>query len=202
MLFNLSLLADDDDAADEHADAMRTMREGMATPAMEWNEFGVIYATASWRRGRPSRSPAGCSTSSTPRRTTFGRTPLLHVLAIAGLEQELRTELDRAPLRPLTDNWYLTSEASVRAVIAGFLGDEALARRSVEHLRPLSGRMAVVRHLHRLRPDRRLPGHRPRRARRAHRGERFAERAEALATRWGMTAYLRWFAGERARLAF
>ena len=31
----------------------------------------------------------------------------------------------------------------MRAVVAGFLGDEALARRSVEHLRPLSGRMAV-----------------------------------------------------------
>ena len=30
----------------------------------------------------------------------------------------------------------------------------------------------------------------------------FAERAEALAMRWGMTAYRRWFAGERARLAF
>ena len=43
----------------------------------------------------------------------------------------------------MTDNWYLTSEASVRAVVAGFLGDEALARRSVEHLRPLSGRLAV-----------------------------------------------------------
>ena len=51
MLFNLSLLADDDDTAAEHADTMRTMREGMATPAMEWNEFGMIYATASWRTG-------------------------------------------------------------------------------------------------------------------------------------------------------
>ena len=30
----------------------------------------------------------------------------------------------------------------------------------------------------------------------------FAARAEALATRWGMTAYLRWFAGQRARMAF
>ena len=98
MLFNLSLLADDDDAADEHADAMRTMREGMATPAMEWNEFGDdLRRRRAGGRGRPSRSPAGCSTFFNATPNDLGRTPLLHVLALAGLEEELRTELDRAP---------------------------------------------------------------------------------------------------------
>jgi hypothetical protein len=29
-----------------------------------------------------------------------------------------------------------------------------------------------------------------------------ADRAVALATRWGMPAYQRWFAGERSRLGF
>ena len=102
----------------------------------------------------------------------------------------------------MTDNWYLTSEASVRAVIAGFVGDEPLARRSVEHLRPCPGRMAVSGISIVSGPvdgylaialavlDERTEA------------SAFAERAEALATRWGMTAYLRWFAGERARLAF
>ncbi len=202
VLFNLSLLADDDDTADEHADAMRTMREGMATPAMEWNEFGVVYATASWRTGAAEPLARGMLDFFNATPNDLGRTPLLHVLALAGLGAELRTELGKAPLRPLSDNWYLTSEASVRAVIAGFIGDETLARRSIEHLRPLSGRMAVSGISIVSGPidgylaialavlDERTEA------------SAFAERAEALATRWGMTAYLRWFAGERARLVF
>ena len=202
VLFNLSLLADDDEAADDHADAMRTMREGMATPAMEWNEFGVIYATASWRTGAAEPLARGMLDFFNATPNDLGRTPLLHVLALAGLEHELRTELDRAPQRPLTDNWYLTSEASVRAVIAGFLGDEALARRSVEHLRPLSGRLAVSGISIVSGPiDGYLAIALAVLDQRTEAGV-FAVRAEALATRWGMTAYLRWFAGQRARMAF
>ena len=173
MRLSLSLLADDAEAADEHADAMRTMREGMATPAMEWNEFGVLYATASWRPGggRAGR-PRHARVLPGRRRTTFGRTPLLHVLALAGMEDELRAELARAPLPPLHDDWFVTTEASVRALVAGYVGDEAMARRSVELLRPLSGRMAVSGISIVIGPGRRLPGDRPGHARRARGGGR------------------------------
>ena len=199
---SLALLSDDADAAEVHADAMRTMREGMATPAMEWNEFGVLYSTASWRTGAAEPLARSMLDFFNAAPNDLGRTPLLHVLALAGLEDELRAELDRAPLRPLADNWYLTSEASVRAVVAGFVGDEVLARRSVEHLRPLSGRMAVSGISIVSGP---VDGYLA--IALAVLGERseasaFAARAEALATRWGMTAYLRWLAVERHRLGF
>ena len=92
---SLSLLADDAEAADAHAEAMRTMREGMATPAMEWNEFGVLYATASWRPGAAEPVARGMLEYFRADPDDFGRTPLLHVLALAGMEAELRAELAR-----------------------------------------------------------------------------------------------------------
>ena len=184
---NLTLLADDAEAADQHAEAMRTMREGMATPAMEWNEFGVLYATASGGRGPPSRWPGACSSSSTPTPNDFGRTPLLHVLALAGMEDELRAELARAPLPPLRDNWYLSSEASVRAVVAGVRrrrGAGPAQRRASS--RPLSGRMAVSGISVVIGPVDGYLAIALAVARRARcRRPRFADRAEALATAVG-----------------
>ena len=195
---NLTLLADDDEAADEHAEAMRTMRDGMATPAMEWNEFGVLYATASWRPGVAEADRAGhARLLPTAPDDDFGRTPLLHVLALAGLRAtSCAPSSPAAPLPPLTDNWYVTSEASVRAVVAGFVGDEALARR--QRRAPAPGSPGGWRSP--ASPS--SPGRSTAtwRSPLAVLGEReeataFAERAEALASRWGMTAYLRWFAG-------
>jgi hypothetical protein len=199
---NLSLLADDGEAADRHAHAMRTMREDMATPAMEWNEFGVLYATAAWRPGAAEPLARGMLDYFTASPNDLGRTPLLHVLALAGMADELRRELARAPLRPLRDTWYLSAEASVRAVVAGYLGDTELARLSGEQLRPLSGRMAVMGIAVVTGP---VDGYLA--IALAVLGEReeatgLAQRAEQLAARWGMTAYQRWFADTRARLAF
>ena len=164
MRLSLSLLADDAEAADAHAEAMRTMREGMATPAMEWNEFGVLYATASWRPGAAEPVARGMFEFFRADPDDFGRTPLLHVLALAGLEDELRAELARAPLTPMRRQLVRHREASVRALVAGSVGDVALARRSVEILRPLSGRMAVSGISLVVGPGRRLPRDRPGRA--------------------------------------
>ena len=97
VLFNLSLLADDDDTADEHADAMRTMRAGMATPAMEWNEFGVVYATASWRTGAAETLARGMLDFFNATPNDLGRTPLLHVLALAGLEARAAHRARQSP---------------------------------------------------------------------------------------------------------
>ena len=200
--FSLALLADDAQAADEHADAMRSMREGMATPAMEWNEFGVLYATAAWRPGAAEPVARGMLEYYRARPDDFGRTPLLHVLALAGMEDELRADLARAPLPPLHDDWLVTSEASVRALIAGYLHDEVLARHSIDLLRPLTGRMAVSGISLVMGPvDGYLAvaqcvlGERQE-------ATRFADRAESLAQRWGMSAYLRWLAERRATLRF
>lgn len=200
---SLSLLVDDAEAADEHAHAMRTMREGMATPAMEWNEFGVLYATASWRPGAAEPIARGMLEyyRAAPN-DDFGRTPLLHVLALAGMEDELRAELARAPMPPLHDDWFVTTEASVRALVAGYVGDEAMARHCVELLRPLSGRMAVSGISVVIGP---VDGYVA--IALATLGEPedaagFAERAETLATRWGMTAYRRSLAGWRERFGF
>jgi DNA-binding SARP family transcriptional activator len=199
---SLTLLADDTDAADEHAEAMRTMREGMATPAMEWNEFGVLYATASWRPGAAEPVARGMLEYFRANPDDFGRTPLLHVLALAGMEDELRAELARAPLTPMRDDWLVSSEASVRALVAAYVGDEPMARRSLEVLRPLSGRMAVsgislvigpvdgylAIALATLGDTEQAAG--------------FAEQAEALARRWGMSAYLRALDEWRERFRF
>ncbi len=200
--FSLALLQDDDATAAEHAESMRGMREGLATPALEWNEFGVHYATAIWRPATAGPIVAGMLEHFRADPAEIGRWPLLHVLALVGLEDEVRAELARAPIVPLHDNWYLTSEASLYAVVAGFLGDEELARRSVEALRPLAGRMAVSGLALAFGPvDGYLAvalcvlGERQEAA-------RAADRAESLARRWGMTAYLRWLAEQRAHLGF
>ncbi|MFL6080191.1 MAG: BTAD domain-containing putative transcriptional regulator [Ornithinibacter sp.] len=199
---SLSLLGDDTEAADEHAEAMRSMRGGMATPAMEWNEFGVLYATASWRPGAAEPVARGMLEYFRADPDDFGRTPLLHVLALAGMEDELRAELARAPLTPMRDDWLVSSEASVRSLVAGYVGDRVMAQRSVELLRPLSGRMAVSGISLVVGP---VDGYLA--IALATLGEReeaavFAERAEAQARTWAMSAYLRMLAQWRERFTF
>jgi hypothetical protein len=132
----------------------------------------------------------------------FGRTPLLHVLALAGMEDELRADLARAPMSPLHDDWFVTTEASVRALVAGYVGDEAMARTCVDLLRPLSGQMAVSGISLVIGP---VDGYTAiALAALGEQGEaaELAERAERLATRWGMTAYCRALAGWRERFGF
>ena len=63
---NLALLEGDDAAAEAHAEAMRTMRDGIATPALEWTDFGVSYVTAMWRPEIAASWPRGCSSSTRP----------------------------------------------------------------------------------------------------------------------------------------
>ena len=165
---SLALLTDDADAAEEHADAMRTMREGMATPAMEWNEFGVLVLDGELADGRRRAARrADAATSSRPRRTTSAAPRCCTCSHWPGCEEELRTELARAPLRPLIDNWYVTSEASVRALCRrlrrGPAARPAQRRAAAPAVRP-DGRLG---HLDRVGPGRRLPRDRPRGARRA-----------------------------------
>ncbi len=199
----LTLLADDP-AADGHAEAMRSMRDGLATPALEWNEFGVMYAMATWRPEVAEQlvDPMLAIFRTTPTDAVLGRTALLHVLALTGRHEELRAELDRAPLYALRDTWYLTMEAAVRTVVAVFLEDPELARPSIEPLRAASGRVTVIGISMVAGPvDGYLAlglavlGEREEAA-------RLAERAGILADRWGMTAYLRWLREQRERLGF
>ena len=127
---NLALLEGDDSAAEAHAEAMRTMRDGIATPALEWTDFGVSYVTAMWRpeMRRRIRWLRGCSSSTRTNPSEIGQAPLLHVLALVGREDDVRAELATRPLQPMIDNWYVTADAGVRAIVAALLGDEALAR--------------------------------------------------------------------------
>ncbi len=125
------------------------------------------------------------------------------MLALAGREDDVRTELARGPLPPQIDDWHVTSEAGVRAVVAALLDDRVLARDAVEP--PAPG----LRDEWRSRASRSSPARSTATSRLALAvlGEReeataLAERAEALASRWRMTAYLRWFAEERNRLGF
>jgi hypothetical protein len=199
---NLALLAGEDEAADAHAEAMRTMSDGIATPALEWIDFGISYVTAMWRPEVAAAvvEPMLAFHQADPQ--DFGRSPLLHVLALEGREDDLRTELARGPLPPLVDHWHVTSEAAVRALVAALLDDQALARRSLEYLRAARGRMAVSGISVVSGP---VDGYLA--LAMAVLGERaeataLADRAEALATRWRMTAYLHWLAGWRERLGF
>jgi hypothetical protein len=124
------------------------------------------------------------------------------VLALVGREGDLRAELAARPLQPMVDNWYLTADAGVRAIVAALLDDVPLARSVVDLLRPASGRMAVSGISVVSGP---VDGYLALAL--AVAGEReeatvLAERAEALATRWGMAAYLRWLRERRAHLGF
>jgi DNA-binding SARP family transcriptional activator len=200
--FALALLGDDDAGADAHVEAMRSMRDGLATPAVEWNEFGFLYATASWRPGFAEGVAGGMLDVFRQNPFDIGRGPLMYVLAQAGRHDDLRAELARGPLEPMRDSWWVTAEAAVRAVIAGVVHDEALARDSVAALRPASGRMAVTGIALVQGPvDGYLAvglavlGEREEAA-------RLAERAVILAEEWGMTAYLRWMREQRERLGF
>jgi ATP/maltotriose-dependent transcriptional regulator MalT len=162
----------------------------------------VLYATASWRPGAAEPVARGMLEYFRANPDDFGRTPLLHVLALAGMEDELRAELARAPLTAMRDDWLVSSEASVRALVAAYVGDETMARRSRELLGPLSGRMAVSGISLVIGP---VDGYLA--IALATLGETeqaagMAERAEALARRWGMSAYLRALAGWRERFRF
>ncbi|HSO66078.1 MAG TPA: hypothetical protein VLQ78_13345, partial [Ornithinibacter sp.] len=199
---NLALLEGADGAARAHTDAMRTMSDGMATPSMEWTDFGVSYVTATWRPEVAHQVAQGMFEFYGANPSEIGQAPLLHVLALVGREDDVRAELAVRPLAPLTDSWSLTADAGVRAVVAALLGDVALARSVVELLRPATGRMGVSGISVVSGP---VDGYLALAL--AVVGEReeagaLAERAEALATRWGMTAYLRWLAERRAHLGF
>jgi hypothetical protein len=201
---NLCLLAEQDEEADLHADAMRTMRDTLATPALEWNEFGMLYAMATWRP-QVAEQLAGHMLElfrSANTDNDLGRSPLLHVLALTGRDADLRAELERAPLYALRDTWYLTMEAAVRCVVAGLLDDAELARQSIGPLRDASGRMTVIGISVVAGPvDGYLAvglavlGEREE-------ASRLAERAGILAEQWGMPAYLRWLREQRDRLGF
>ncbi len=199
---NLSCLADAQQAADAEAELARAMSREAATPAQEWTEFGINYIQALWRPDllAPMAEAMLAFFLATPEE--MGRTPVLHVLALAGRVDDLRAELDRAPLTPLIDSWDYTGDGAVWALVAATLGDPHVARRSLDVLRPVSGRMAVSGIALVLGP---VDGFLA--AALAVLGERaeasqLADRAVALATRWTMPAYLRWLGDLRDRLGF
>jgi hypothetical protein len=102
----------------------------------------------------------------------------------------------------MRDDWFVSTEASVRALVAAFVGDETMARESVELLRPLTGRMAVSGISVVLGPVDGYLAVALSALDERDRATAFAERAEAQATRWGMSAYLRVLAGWRERFGF
>ena len=198
---NLALLEGDDEAADAHADAMRTMRDGMATPAMEWTDFGVSYVTAMWRPEVAGRWPRRCSSSH--RRTP----PRLRPRAAAPRARARRAGGRRArrarPCAP-SRRWPTTGTSPPRPGCAPSSPRSSTTWRSPAAwstccARPTGGwrspGISVV--------SGPVDGYLALAL--AVSGEReeatvLADRAEALASRWGMTAYLRWLA-ERTAVA-
>ncbi|WP_377644467.1 BTAD domain-containing putative transcriptional regulator [Oryzobacter terrae] len=199
---SLSLLRADDAAADAHADAMRRQNEQLVTPALEWTEFGISYLTATWR---PSVRPFVLDALLEHFRGApddFVRGPVMQLLALDGRVTELRAELDRAPLAPLRDVWYVLSDASERVEAAAALGEHDLARAGLEVLDAAAGRFVVSGISSVAGP---VDGYRAV----AHavlgetaRATALAVEAEALATQWGQVAYLRWLDERRAGLGF
>ncbi len=198
----LGLLADDHDAADGHAATMRSMREGLATPALELNEFGILYSTATWRPGFAASVAQQMLDFYRAEPFEMGRYAMLHVLAVAGRDDDLREQLARTPFTPLRDRWWHTAEAAAHVLVAARVGDRALARGAVEALRPSTGTMAVTGISLVNGP---VDGYLA--IGLAVLGEHdearvLAGRAEALARRWGMTAYLRLLEEHRRALGF
>ena len=102
----------------------------------------------------------------------------------------------------MIDHWHVTSEATDPAVVAALLDDRPLAGDAVEHLRPACGRMVVSGICVVAGP---VDGYLALAL--AVLGEReeatdLAKRADALASRWRMTAYLGWLAKHRRDLRF
>ena len=199
---SLSVLEGDDEAAAEHAEAMRSLSEQTATPAAEWTEFGVSYLLALWRAdARAAILPPMLEYFlTTP--DDFARSPVMQLLAVDGQVEALRRELDRAPLVPMVDNWHVLSEASGRLEAAALVGDLELARTTVAALEPASGRFVVSGIATVYGP---VDGYLA--LGRAVLGEpeeatALADRAEALATTWGLRRYLEWLAGHRRHHGF
>ena len=94
--------------------------------------------------GRPSRSRAACSSTTGRRRTTTSAAPRCCTCSPSpGWRTSCAPSSPERRCSPLHDDWFVTTEASVRALVAGYVGDQAMARQCVELLGPLSGRMAV-----------------------------------------------------------
>ena len=124
--------------------------------------------------------------------------PVLHLLATSGQVDRLRPLLRRTP--DPADNWSLSMDLGTFALAASHAGDAERSRRLVEALRPLSGRMAVAGIASLLGP---VDGYLTlveATVGDAAAARASADRAEVLAREWGMTAFLDWLAGERARL--
>lgn len=199
---SLSLLEGDDAGADAHADAMRTLGEQTATPAKEWTDFGISYLYALWRPATRAEVLPPMLEYFAANPDDFVRSPFLQLLAVDGRVDELRAELDRAPLVPIVDNWYLLAEAAGRIEAAALVGDTEVARAAVTALAPARGRFVVsgISTVHGPVDGHLALGH-------AVLGDReeasaLADRAEALATQWGQAAYLEWLAERRRRHAF
>lgn len=198
----LAQLADDVDATDEHAATMRSMREGLATPALELNEFGILYSMATWRPGFAGQVAGQLLDFYRAEPFEMGRFAMLHVLAVAGHDDDLREQLAQTPPTPLRDRWWHTAEAAAHVLVAARVGDRVLARGGVEALRPSSGTMAVTGISLVNGP---VDGYLA--VGLAVLGEHdearvLAGRAEVLARRWGMTAYLRVLEEHRRALGF
>ncbi|WP_030528883.1 BTAD domain-containing putative transcriptional regulator [Phycicoccus jejuensis] len=200
--FSLATLRDEDAAADAHAAAMRSMQDGLATPALEQNEFGILYSTATWRPGVADQLVDPLYAEFVAEPFDLGRWAMLHLLALVDREDALRSELERVPMPPFRNRWWHTAEAAAHVLVAARLRDPRLAREAVDALRPSEGTMALTGISLVNGP---VDGYLALGL--AVLGEteeaaRLADRAELMADRWGMSAYTRMLTGERARLGF
>ncbi|WP_392544552.1 BTAD domain-containing putative transcriptional regulator [Oryzobacter telluris] len=199
---SLTVLEGDDEGAAAHTEAMRTLGEQSLTPAKEWTEFGISYLLALWDPvARAAVLPQMLHYfAQTP--DDFVRSPVIQLLALDGEVDRLRVELDRAPLVPMVDNWYVVSEAAGRVEAAALVGDTDLARTAVTVLQRAEGRFVVsgistvygpvdgyLALGHALLGD-------------VGRATALADAAERLATVWAETTYLAWLAERRRRHAF
>ncbi|WP_404386491.1 AAA family ATPase [Knoellia locipacati] len=172
----------------------------MSIPATEYIEFGIAYILAG-RDPVAARALAEQMLAVDPEVVDdMTRTPVLHLLAVAG-EGERIGPLLRGALMPAED-WSESTDLATLAVGAAVAGDVEQSRQVAARLGALSGRMAVAGIANLEGPVDcflaiALAGSGDTAAARE-----AADRGEALAREWGFTAYLERFAEHRRRLGF
>ncbi len=196
--FSLAGLRGDNGMA-ERADALRGLTGiRMALPAAEYVEFGIAYVLATWDPEAAGHLVEHVLALDPDAEDPMTQAPVLQLLATSGQVDRIGPLLRRAVDPP--DNWSLSMDLETLALAASLAGDTERSRSLADRLRPLSGRMGVAGISSLLGP---VDGYLALveaaigdlDAARAS-----AQRAEAQAREWGMTAFVDWFAVHRARL--
>ncbi|GEQ13309.1 hypothetical protein KLO01_13560 [Knoellia locipacati] len=183
------------------ADALRTMTGvRMSIPATDYIEFGIAYALSGWDPVAARWLVDSVLAVDPDGGDDITRTPILQLLAVCGDRERLAPLLRGAALP--SEDWSQSLDLAILAFAYAVAADSEGARTVAGALGPLSGRMAVAGVASLQGPVDCFLAMALATAGEAEAARAAAERGEALAREWGMTAFLDRFAEQRRSLGF